>query len=428
MPRLTRSNPRYQHHRASGQAVVTLDGRDFYLGPHGTAASKREYDRLVGEWLASGRRLPRPAGAGPADLAVVELVARYWRHAKVYYGGGHGGELGSFRLAIGFLRRLYGRTPVIDFGPLALKVVRQAMVDAGWSRRYVNRQVERIRRMFRWGVEQELVRVEVYQALRAVEGLRLGRTSAREPEPVRPVPEQRVHAIEGHVSRQVWAMVQLQLLTGMRAGEVVVMRSGDVDTSGRLWLYTPRSHKTQHHGHERTIYLGPQAQAVLAPMLKPDLAAYIFSPAEAEAERREKMHSMRATPLSCGNVPGSNRRRRPRRAARGRYTVDSYRRAIAAGCEKAFAMPAELRDPVTPKQKRERTGEDAAERRAARAAWYAEHVWSPGQLRHTAGTRLRREFGLEAAQVILGHRSLTVTQVYAEKNVAAAQRIMSEVG
>src|SRR4051812_29019324 len=57
MPRLTNRNPSYRRHRASGQAVVTLNGQDVYLGPHGTAASKREYDRVIGEWLARRREL-----------------------------------------------------------------------------------------------------------------------------------------------------------------------------------------------------------------------------------------------------------------------------------------------------------------------------------------------------------------------------------
>jgi len=134
MPRLVRSLPKYRKHRASGQAVVTLDGKDFYLGPHGTAASRQEYDRLVGEWQAAGRKLP--ASGTAADLSVVELAAAFWRHAKSYYGGegAHGGELGSYRLVLAHLKRLYGRTSVGDFGPLALKSVRNAMVDAGWVR------------------------------------------------------------------------------------------------------------------------------------------------------------------------------------------------------------------------------------------------------------------------------------------------------
>ena len=82
MPRLTKSLPKYRKHRASGQAIVTLDGRDFYLGPHGTQTSKREYDRLVGEWQANGRRLPVEPGT---VVTVTELCAAYWRFCKTYY-------------------------------------------------------------------------------------------------------------------------------------------------------------------------------------------------------------------------------------------------------------------------------------------------------------------------------------------------------
>lgn len=57
MPRLTDSLPKYRRHRASGQAVVTLDGRDFYLGPWRSKASRAEYDRLTGEWATPARPL-----------------------------------------------------------------------------------------------------------------------------------------------------------------------------------------------------------------------------------------------------------------------------------------------------------------------------------------------------------------------------------
>ena len=73
--------PSYRKHKPSGQAVVTLDGRDVYLGPHGTQASKREYDRLVGEWQANGRRLDD----GDHCVTIIELVAAYWKHAQDYY-------------------------------------------------------------------------------------------------------------------------------------------------------------------------------------------------------------------------------------------------------------------------------------------------------------------------------------------------------
>lgn len=79
-------------------------------------------------------------------------------------------------------------------------------------------------------------------------GLRRGRSEARETEPVRPVAEELVYAIRPYVARQAWAMVELQLHTGARAGEIVIMRGRDIDMSGKVRAYTPSSHKTEHHG------------------------------------------------------------------------------------------------------------------------------------------------------------------------------------
>jgi hypothetical protein len=56
MPRLTSQNPSYRKHEASGQAIVTVDGHDIYLGPYGSKASRDESDRVIGEWLIRGDR------------------------------------------------------------------------------------------------------------------------------------------------------------------------------------------------------------------------------------------------------------------------------------------------------------------------------------------------------------------------------------
>jgi integrase len=232
----------------------------------------------------------------------------------------------------------------------------------------------------------------------------------------------------------------------MRPGEVVTMRTGDIDMTGEIWTYTPPTHKTAHHGHTRTIYLGPRARAILTAdvdadgkhprcWLRPKLDEYLFQPAEAEAERRRKLSGGRKTPLSCGNRPGTNRRRRPEVSPGERYNVGTYRRAIERACEAAFGMPEELRKPIPRPDRKGRTPEAMAawakaegERKVKASAWRKAHCWHPHQLRHTAATRLRKEFGLEAAQVILGHKTLSVTQIYAAKNVEAARRIMGEVG
>src|SRR4051812_47452954 len=217
-------------------------------------------------------------------------------------------------------------------------------------------------------------------------------------------------------------MIRLQWLTGMRSAEVCQMRGCDIETTCAEWLYRPARHKTQHHGHERLIYLGPKTKEIVERHLKPDLQAYLFSPRDAEAARREQLHAARKTPPKQGNAPGTNRVKRPKREPGERYRVRVYRRSIARACEIAFVMPADVREPTTKAAKAAEAAIPAAEqkqrkaqRRAARSAWRREHVWHPHQLRHSAGTRLRKEYGLEAAQVILGHKTLKITELYAEK-------------
>ena len=428
MPKLKENQvPSYRLHKQSGQAVVTLNGKDVLLGRHGSAESKAEYRRLTAEWMASKGVPPSVTGA---DLTVSELILAYWRHAKTYYR-----RLDLYKLALRPLRQLYGHTRAADFGPRSLKAVVHEMTQLGWVRTSINKHAARIKSVFKWAVGNEMVPASVYHGLLAVSGLTRGRSDAKESEPVRPVPEDFVEAVLPHLSRQVRSMVELQLLTGARPGEICSMRGCDVDTSGTVWVYKPDSHKTQHLGHDRLIYLGPRARAIVEQYLQPNPLARLFSAAEAEAERRAVRHARRETPAGVGNVPGSNRSRRPKRPPGGCYTVASYRRAIARACERAFEMPVELLEPRSakavgaesklPKGEQEQRRKDRA---AKRRAWRAAHVWHPHQLRHNAATRLRKEYGLEAAQVILGHKSLSVTEIYAEKNVEAARRIMAEVG
>lgn len=419
--------PKFRHHKASGQGYVCIDGRALYLGPHEKPETLERYHQFIAEWLAAGRQLR----VAPEELTINELLARFWTHALTYYRKASGdptSELTCLRLAFRPLKELYGTTRAQAFKPLALKAVRQRMVDRGGCRTTVNKHISRIKLLFRWGVENELVSGETYHALTAVAGLRRGRCEARESEPVRPVPGPWIEAIRPYVSRQVWAMIQLQLLTGARAGEIVTMRPCDLDTSGRVWIYSPVEHKTAHHGHRRFIYLGPRAQQVIAPFLAGRATdAALFSPADGERERRAARHADRRTPLSCGNRPGTNRKERARRRPGTCYDVAAYRRAIARACDLAFPPPEHLaRQPKeTHKAWRKRL---TADQKRELAAWQREHRWHPHQLRHNAATELRREFGLDAARVILGHRSPTVTDIYAELDHTKAVDAMLRVG
>jgi hypothetical protein len=146
--------PKYRKHRRSGQAIVTLNGVDHYLGPHGSAASRREYDRLIHEWLAAGRRL----AAAEAEASTVSVViANYWRFAQGYYkkNGKPTSEVAAIKNAVRPLKEMYGKTPATEFGPLALKAVRSKYIANGQSRPTVNQNVGRVVRMFRWAKRGE---------------------------------------------------------------------------------------------------------------------------------------------------------------------------------------------------------------------------------------------------------------------------------
>jgi integrase len=398
MPRPRNPVPTYRLHRQSGQAVITLrlpDGsrKDVLLGPYGSDASKAEYERVLAEWRAAGGRAAGRAAA-PTGLTVNELILAYWRHAEQHYrhpDGSPTSELDCLRAALRPFRALYGHTPAAAFGPLALKAVRERMVTSGWCRNLVNKHVGRVKRVIRWAVSEELLPPSAYHALQAVAGLARGRTAARETEPVKPVPAAFVNAVLPLVLPPVRAMIELQRLTGMRPGEVCAMRPRDLDTSGAVWLYRPPRHKTAWRGRERIVALGPRAQAVVRRFLTLDTSAHLFSPRRALAERAERMRAARKRRVQPSQR--DRRRRAPKRPPRDHYDAVSYQTAIRRACRKA-GVPA----------------------------------WGSNRLRHNHGTEVRRRFGLEAAQVALGHAAADVTQVYAERDLALAERVAAEIG
>jgi len=371
--------PPFRVHKATGQGYVNLDGRRVYLGRADMPEAKRKYAREIVEWTANGGRRSVPV----AELTVIELVNAFRRHCEAESIEKR--ELDHLRSAWTPIVDLYGETPAAAFGPLKLKAVRERLIVCGKrprTRQYVNRLVERIRFIFKWAVGAQLVPVAVYQALQVVPGLKRGKTDAAESEPVKPVPDAHIDAIRPYLSRQVAALIDLQLLTAARPGELVIMRPIDIDMTGKVWTYTPPTHKTAYRGHKRAIYLGPKAQEVVRPFLAGRaVEAFLFSPAEAVAEQREDRHAECKTPMSCGNKPGSNVKRHPRKQPGDRYDSRSYYGAVQYACKRAGIDP-----------------------------------WHPYQLRHNAATALRKQFGVDVAATLLGHARLNTIELYAEKN------------
>lgn len=164
MPRKPGRVPAYCRHKASGNAVVRLDGRDHYLGPYGCLESHERYARVIAAWHESeyprSLDIPKPNGAADSDvLTINEFILRYLRFAETYYvkNGKPTQEFEEMKYCLRPLRLLYGRTPARNFGPLALKAVRQHMIDVDdLSRGVVNHRVNRVKRAFKWAVSEEL--------------------------------------------------------------------------------------------------------------------------------------------------------------------------------------------------------------------------------------------------------------------------------
>ncbi len=350
--------PSYRLHKASQQAVVTIASKDHYLGPWQSPQSRLKYERLITQLLTG-----EPTAVvqdDPADITIAELCVMYLRWAETHYtkDGKPTSELVNVKRAIRCLTELYAALPVKQFSPLKLKACRNKLIADGLCRSSVTRYQSIITRIVAYGVENEMVDGGVWHSLKAVKPLQRDRSEARETEPIGPVSDEDVEAALPFLSEPYRSMVKLQGLLGCRPGELTSMQGGDIDRSGAIWLYRPRSHKTQHHGKERIIPIGPQAQLILRPFL-PDFPAQL--------------------------VFRNNRRRVISR--------ESYEQAIKAACRKAGIEP-----------------------------------FSPNQLRHASATKIREAYGLEAAQVILGHSNASTTQIYAERNLRLACDIAAKLG
>lgn len=353
MPR-QRKPPAYLLHKATGQARVRINGKDIYLGPFDSSESKERYREVLQEWGCGERTI--------VTVSIGVLCLRYLEFAKGYYqkNGRKTSEVSAIQVAMRFLtgHPRFKNMPVRDFKTAALLEVRDAMVKKGFIRKSINCHVNRIRRMFAWGVEQELVKPEQLIVLKTVAGLKQGRSRAVESDPVGPVSIEHIDATKPFLRPVVWAMIQLQLLTAMRPGEVRLLRLADIDRKPDVWEYVPSEHKTQHRGKQRRIYIGPEGQKILQPFLKADQTRFVFE-----------------------SMPGRC------------YSKDSFIKAVSRACTEA----------KIPK-------------------------WSPNQLRHTAATEIRRQFGLEASRTILGHTTSDVTQIYAERDFDAAKSVMAKIG
>jgi len=426
--------PSYLLHKQSGRGRLIwtdplgIRQEKLLPGLFGSAESLTAKARLELELAVS----PLPTAAADAGVSVSEVLLAFLKHAEGHYRRADGSttnEFDEYKLVSRHVRELYGDRPAADFGSLALKAIRQKFISAGWCRGFINQRVGRVRRIFKWAASEELVPATLYQALTTVTGLQRGRTAARESEAVAPVGDAVVDATLPFLNRHVRGLVEFQRLTGCRPGEACNLRRRDIDTGGAVWLYRPPHHKNSHRGKPRTIAVGPQAQALLKEFFTPDLDAFVFSPARAVEELRTARSAKRKTPRYPSHMArnAAKRKSKPRRAVSDCYDRGSYGLAIDRACDRAFPPSGDLAQRA--KESRAKWwARLTPDHRTEVKRWQKEHRWHPNQLRHTFATRVRKQHGLEAAQVLLGHSRADVTQIYAERNEELAVAVAAKIG
>lgn len=200
----------------------------------------------------------------------------------------------------------------------------------------------------------------------------------------------------------------------MRSGELCKMRPCDIDRSDEVWFYKPKAahdkqyaHKTDYLGHVKIISVGPKAQKLLSKYLFRQPSEYCFKPEDSYRQSLQQKSANRKTPLSCGNHPGSNCK--GTRKFKECFDADTYMKAVKRACKAEYPAPEGLN-------------------KEQRKQWEKEHSWHPHQLRHTAATEIRKEFGLDAARAVLGHKSVVITDEYAELDLEKAMNVAKAIG
>lgn len=302
MPKLLSAVPKYRRKKCRDgqpQAVVTLNGRDHYLGLYGSRASKHLYDQLIGQWLASGRSQQFGLVEDRSTILLRDLIVSYGKWAQQHYRRADGTPTGThatMRPLMKWLLDWYGDQEVADFGPLAFRHVVRRRIERGLSITTVNDEIARIKHLFRWGVSHELVESLQLKAIEAVQGERRGRSAAKPRNEVLAVSDEHVRLTLQILPPIVATMVQLQRATGMRPQEVCDIAPDAIEQLDDVWIYRPFHHKNMHRGKERVVVLNRTAIQLLLPYMA--CRPYCFNPSEAARQHFEKRSARRVTPLS----------------------------------------------------------------------------------------------------------------------------------
>jgi len=400
-------------------AIVYWKGQRFSLGRRDDPAHATAYRRFVAHVLAHG--VP-PAAAGEEPHApsyvVAELVAQYLDHAATYYRHEADGKPTSttscVRAASKPLLENFSVVQARDFGLAELRAYREVLIAAGMSRTTCNSYVHTVRKMFAWAAELERIPPEVGVRLRALQPLKRGRSAAVDLPPRQPVEEEVMDLTLKHAPRPLAGLLRTLWFTGMRVGEACQLATRYVDMTGDVWVFRPAKHKAQHHGKDREIPIGPEAKKTLREFVRLEQDQPWFSPCEViEAYRKEQKAKRKSKDWPSHQRRRERmRKRKPKRAPRDFFTSRGVAQMLVKTIDAANAAIAKKH----------------AEEDVPGKPYEIPH-WSSHQLRHAALTRIRKKFGIEAAQAIGGHSCIAMTEHYSGGALRhLARTVMQQIG
>ena len=393
MPRKAARIPQIRKDR--NYAVIYVDGEKIVLGRYDSPEAARNYQKFLAEWDAN----PTLASTNLKNVTVERLCRLFLQWAET----NDPSHYGSLKTACRTVLEVYSGHPVDILDSAAFLVLQKRFVLQGHSRKHCNTLVNYIRSMLKWGVPHKLVSVSLYEESKTVPPLKFGKTAAPETVDRDAVPDEIVERTLPHLLPTVADMVRVQRQTGMRPGELVCMRVGDIDCSGDVWIYEPGKHKNTWRGQKRPIPLRKQVQDILTPrMIGKQPGDPIFSPKETLRERVRRDATQRKSKIT----PSQRKRKEraamnPKRKANEFYKPQSYGQSIEYAIFRANkCLPVDQQ---------------------------IEH-WVPYQLRHSMGTEIVKLTGNEyIAKAVLGHQDIRTTRRYNHADAMVAENYVREL-
>ncbi len=232
--------PKYRKHSSRDIGFVEWQGDRRYLpGRHNSEESTDAYRAFLRNVVFAKQpdELPNEAAkiSSQKNISVCDVIEQFLDYCQGYYPAGSRSEYHNCRRACRLLKEKFSHLPASEFTPKKLKSLRDAMIARGDARTYINWQVNRIKRCFTWAASEDLIPGSVSQSLTTVQGLRAGRTDAREPIKRMPVPWEHVKKVLPHLSPTVRAMVKMHWLTGARSKSVCRSRPEQFKKSSKVW-------------------------------------------------------------------------------------------------------------------------------------------------------------------------------------------------